>query len=220
MAKMHCYVVLAFALYASSVVMVPGARSAAGHAARGGSAGRKSSKRALVPPTAAKSAPAFSLEHEEAIAADVIERKLAAWKPTAENETTPRRTLLSTTGDISGTWRVSRGMDGSTLWIRSSTPGRYVVSFRTGGCLSRWTLKRHGQYGDGVLSLNKPVEEYFPLTYSRLYVLTVAGQLYLVPDASVRDFEKGVTADGSRVERQLSVDFYAYRQVGPPSPKR
>jgi len=220
MAKKHFSVVLAFALYVGSGITVAAAHRVERPPAGTGSAGRTSPKRALALPAAVKPTPAFSPEDEDAITRDIVEQKLAAWKPTAGNKTTPRRTLLSMTGDICGTWRVSRGMDGSTLWIRSPSPGSYIVSFRTGGCLSRWTLKRYGEFSDGVLSLNKPVEEYFPLTYSRLYLLTVAGKLYLVPDAAVRDFEKGVTADGSRIKDQLSVDFYGYHRVAAPGPQR
>ncbi len=49
--------------------------------------------------------------------------------------------------------------------------GDYHIEFATQGCLFGYPLHRSGEYANGVLTLNRPVKEYFALTYQKLYAV-------------------------------------------------
>ncbi len=142
-----------------------------------------------------------------------IETELSTWKPSARNNARPSASLLHRQGDPTGTWDVDTGMDGSRLVINRLPDGSLAVTFTTSGCLRGWKLERTGAYRNGVLTLDKPVEEYGDLTYQRLYLVRAAGRNFLVADAAVREFEKGVTRSGKRIKDQFQVEFYAYQPI-------
>ena len=117
------------------------------------------------------------------------EKKLRLWNPTKKNDATPKAELLVAKLSLKGTWTVGYGMESTSLAISPSRSGSYSVEFRTSGCLDGWRLHRTATFKDGTLLLNRPVEEYSPITYRRLFALRIKGKNYLVPDCSVDDFE-------------------------------
>jgi hypothetical protein len=151
-----------------------------------------------------------SMARMEEIASQEVEDELKKWKPTKENDQTPKETIHSRKTDIVGRWKVWRFLDYSTLVIKRLGEDIYEVAFSTGGCLKRWKLKRQGCYVDGVLTLDRPVEEYFPLTYKRLYSVRIGNQDYLVADVAIADFQQSLSTDNKRANR-LS-ELYAYRR--------
>jgi hypothetical protein len=104
------------------------------------------------------------------------------------------------------------GYDYTTLSIPSVAGGAFRVAFETAGCLGHWRLRRIARFVDGVLELDRPVKEYFPLTYRTLYAVRVAEVDYLVPAAGVEQFQNGLSEDGQRVVNPIAVDMYAFRR--------
>jgi hypothetical protein len=153
-----------------------------------------------------------------ALSASVIERKLDHWLPTKENAQVPRASIRSPQTDISGVWEVHRGHDGSSLAITRSGPETYDVVLDTHGCLDWWKLRRTGHYSAGVLVLNRPVQEYFPLTYQKLYAVRTSSSEYLVPDAGIGKFEQGCWPDGSFSFKNLEATWYVFCRTPPPTP--
>jgi len=153
-----------------------------------------------------------------ALSASVVERKLDHWLPTKENAQVPRAAIRSPQTDISGVWEVHRGHGGSSLAITRSGPETYDVVLDTHGCLDWWKLRRTGRYSDGVLVLNRPVQEYFPLTYQKLYAVRTSSSEYLVPDAGVGKFEQGFWPDGSFSFKDLEVECSVFFRTPPPTP--
>jgi hypothetical protein len=82
------------------------------------------------------------------------------------------------------TGRVPRALAGAVGKTRvfaasPATPAQGIivsVNLQTSGCVGGWTLRRTGRYSDGVLELDRPVLEYCPVTYQKLYAIRVAGQ--------------------------------------------
>jgi hypothetical protein len=125
----------------------------------------------------------------------IVERELDRWKPTKENDWSPSPAIRSPQTDIAGTWRVSHVFDGSSLIITRSGPGSYDITLHNASCLSRWTLRRTGHYSDGVLVLNRPVQEFPSITYQKLYAVRIGSAACLVPNYSHHN--NGVTFDGT-----------------------
>jgi hypothetical protein len=126
----------------------------------------------------------------------IVERRLDRWKPTKENDWAPSPAIQRPQTDIAGTWQVSRGLDGSSLVITRSGPGSYDITLQTAGCLGSWTLRRTGRYSAGVLVLNRPVQEYLPITYQKLYAVRIGSAECLVPNISLHS-ANGFKADGT-----------------------
>jgi hypothetical protein len=150
---------------------------------------------------------------EEGDMSEIEESKLVHWKPDAHSETAPLPEIRRPEMSLDGTWRVSRGMDGTTLWVRMLPSGSCVVTFQTGGCLGHWTLKRTGQILNGIMTLDRPVAEYLPLTYRRLYAVRVGGTDYLVPAPAVRDFEQNLSHDPHRRVPTFATGFYGLQRT-------
>src|SRR5687767_8290607 len=144
--------------------------------------------------------------------ARVIEEELAGWHPTSQEAAEPPAELIDPKLDITGEWFVSRGYDGTSLKIRKASEG-YVVDFNTHGCLFRYQLKRHGEYSKGVLVLDRPVKEYFPLTYQKLYAMKIGTSEYLIASAAVDDLEKGLSKDRPpKLLYRLTGKFYLFKR--------
>jgi len=154
-----------------------------------------------------------------------MEAKLAEWKPDPATEAlTPitRKMLMDVLHpqtDIEGDWLMSFGRDGSSLAIRKKENGPYTVYSATGGCLDDWELTRTGTYCDGVLSLNKPVEEYCGWTYMTLYAVSVYGEECLVPQPGILhlpiDHPKDAQVDWMESVRNHA--FHRRKERRPPS---
>jgi hypothetical protein len=143
-----------------------------------------------------------------------IETQLEAWLLPCEGPYEPPEDLRCPRLNIEGTWRARGGHDGSVLVIEQLFDDVYQVSFSTYACLSRWRLTRAARYADGVLELNRAVQEYFPLTYDRLYALWIEGEGYLLPAVCPERFahlkDRGETVEGPYGRR-----FYMYKRRDP-----
>lgn len=139
------------------------------------------------------------------------ETELDGWKPTCDEPYEPVEGIRQRDMDIVGSWAVRRGMDGSSLTIKRNGERGYIVSFSTSGCLDRWRLARHGEYRDGVLRLNRPVRDYFPLTYDRLYAIRIEGQDRLLIGVCPEDI--ATLSFSGKIESRLGQLFLMYKRA-------
>ena len=114
-----------------------------------------------------------------------IERILDRWEPDREDFTPILDQAFERHTRILGRWSVADGHDGADLEIAESPHG-FRVRFSTGGCLSDWSLSRTARLERGILVLNRPVMEYCPRKYDRLYPVTRNGNDYLISQADIR----------------------------------
>ncbi len=98
-------------------------------------------------------------------------------------------------------------MDWDALW---ASP----VERKLDHWVMQWKLRRTGHYSGGALVLNRPVEEYFPLTYQRLYAVRVGSTEYLVPDVVVARFQNAMVP-GTWDAGGSGVRFYAFTRTPP-----
>jgi hypothetical protein len=194
-------------LFASAAVLA--ARPAARRAMAGTGSRKAPSQRHYSP----KAAELWAMQ--ESATLRTIERGLASWKPGKEERLSPTGNLRNPSMSLQGTWLVHTGMDHSELSLTPASSGGWNVVFSTGGCLSSWTLKRTAAFRDGVLRLNRPVEEYAPRTYRLLHAVRRAGRDYLVPAPSLAEFEKEAPRDRSLLGGNVTSSFYAYDHVEP-----
>jgi hypothetical protein len=101
-------------------------------------------------------------------------------------EPVPQQRYLAPETPIVGKWARFSGDDAAVLIITSLEDSRYRVEFEAGGDLGGWKLDRVGEYHEGVFTLNRPVLEYLPREYRKLYAVRLQGSVYLV-SSSVAD---------------------------------
>ncbi|MBI4579102.1 MAG: hypothetical protein HY718_05325 [Planctomycetes bacterium] len=147
----------------------------------------------------------------------LVEQELDHWQPAARESDRPMDSIRYPEMNIAGNWTLSRGLDYSRLAITKTDDGHYQVSFASGGCLYNYRLKRIGDYSGGVLSLNRPVKEYFPLSYRTLYAVRIGGQDYLLPSAAVAEVDKGLAKDGRKFIDPFTGRFHLYRREVAPA---
>jgi len=94
--------------------------------------------------------------------------------------------------------------------IQRRSDGNYDIDFATSGCLSGWQLKRTGSYRDGVLTLDRPVREYCPITFKTMYAMRVDGKELLLPAPNVDDLLKALDTAGNSRPGTIGVSFYTY----------
>jgi hypothetical protein len=122
---------------------------------------------------------------EEDTMGKIIEEKISLWKRTKDNNAFPSESQRCTVSDVSGVWKRGGGMDYTTIKLFPMKSGRYRLLFSTGGCLSHWSLELTATYRDGVLLLNRPVEEYIPAVYDRLFTIKTPQGIRLISDTSL-----------------------------------
>lgn len=169
-----------------------------------------------APPLQATSSPSQEVPESEfdALIADqqaqYIEKKLAAWSPGIKDKQVPPDKIRDRSVDIEGDWIGRTGMDSAKMSIKRRSGDGYEVRFSTSGCLSRWQLKRTGTYQDGVLVLNRPVQEYCPITFQTLYAIHVDGKNYLLPSCSVSEVLTDLDEQGNSKPNTIGIRFYTY----------
>ena len=149
---------------------------------------------------------------QDEIMAQVVEERLESWTPDSENEQQPLPEIRHKSMDIEGEWFVSRGLDGSALSIKQNGDDQFRIVFSTHGCLASYQLIRTGTFSDGVLTLNRPVDEYFPLTYKKLYAVRVGKEEFLLPSAAVEDFQSELSPDSEEVTDFIAKSFYVFKR--------
>ena len=141
----------------------------------------------------------------------IVEEELATWEPDHEDLVPMISDIHKPDMEIAGSWTTLMILDGSTLEIQENEDGTYSIDFSTGGCLSNWDLKRTGTYANGVLRLDKPVEEYGSSTYDTLYPVRVDGLDYLISQSRIRSLYKHYATDG-KVKWPEHIDYHAFHR--------
>jgi len=141
-----------------------------------------------------------------------IKRRIAEWDRDRPPVAKPNASLLASDILLEGKWEVHRHLQSSAIEISRNPPWQYQIAFSTSGCLGGLTLERTGTYVDGTLSLDKPVGEYLPLTYDRLYAVRIEGTDYLLPEASVEQFEAGLSADKRSIMDSRILEMWVFRR--------
>lgn len=118
-----------------------------------------------------------------------LDQEFRNWDAGAQERLVPPDAIRAPDLDISGEWCVSRGYDSTFLTIRPVSGDRYEVCFATHGCVGGWKLHRVATFREGVLVLDEPVEEYFPLMYARLYPVKITGEDCLISSDGVKQLE-------------------------------
>jgi hypothetical protein len=144
------------------------------------------------------------------------EKELEGWQPGPENASVPMRTIRHPKMDITGDWRAgSIGHASTGLSISRSLLGTYTVRLDASGCLGGWHLNRTGRYADGVLTLDRPIEDYFMLKYKKLYAVRIGGQEHLLPSAAIEKVQAALSDDGSvLLDRRYEIPRYAFSRWG------
>ncbi len=141
----------------------------------------------------------------------LVEARLEKWKPSKKNLEKPAKSIMASDVDIEGVWLAHRGLDHTSLHI-SKTNANLSINFYTSGCLSRWQLNRTGLFTNGVLTLNRPVDEYYPLTYMTLYAIQIEGIDYLVSSAAVGKLQE-ILQRNLKVERKTEIqELYLFKK--------
>jgi hypothetical protein len=141
-----------------------------------------------------------------------IERRIQDWESASHTLSQPDLSLVAPDVALAGNWSVSRHRQGSRLELSPDAAGNWRARFETGGCLGRCALDRTAQFTNGVLLLDRPVSEYLPVTYDRLYAIRFDGQDFLLPEAMVEEFEEAIAADPKANADSLAVRFCLFRR--------
>jgi hypothetical protein len=160
--------------------------------------------------SASNTVTAQSIDEQTAEASREVEAELAKWSPTTADAQVPPEKLRDRSIGIEGEWIGRTGMDSARLNIKRRPDNDYEVEFATSGCLSRWRLTRKGTYRDGTLTLDRPVQEYCPITFKTLYAIRVDGKELLLPAPSVAELLKDLDDSGNSKPHTIGVSFYTY----------
>jgi hypothetical protein len=115
--------------------------------------------------------------------------------------------------DLAGTWSLRRHYDGSSLNIQTNPSGNYGVEFSTGSCQGGCKLERHGEFRDGVLTLDQPVAEYSHAVYQKLYAIRIADTDYIVPSPFVPAVAAALSSDGGAIVDEARFNRSVYRRA-------
>ena len=140
-----------------------------------------------------------------------IEERILGWQPSDEDKTEPSSEFVFSDMDIVGNWSVRRHFNSRSLRIKKLPSGKYEVMFSTGGCLGHFETERNGEFQSGTLSLHKPVAEYMPAVYQKLYAVRVGDADYLLPAAFVSRFQAAFSSDVAVVDKS-KIDLWVYRR--------
>ncbi len=149
-----------------------------------------------------------------------VEAELAKWSPKAADLQVPPEKLRDSSIEVEGDWIGRTGMDSARMSIQRRSSNDYDIDFATSGCLSHWELRRTGTYRDGVLTLDRPVQEYCPITFKTLYAIRVDGKELLLPASNVSNLLKDLDDDGRSRPNTIGVRFYTYGRRADRDPAR
>ena len=165
----------------------------------------------LLPVTVDEATMEEMRQQRSALMSLITEGKLTKWEPDHEDLVPMISDIHKPDVEIAGSWTTLGGFSGSTLEIQEDEDGTYSIDFSTGGCLSDWDLKRTGTYANGVLRLDKPVEEYISSPYDALYPVRVGGLDYLISQWSIRFLSEHYATDG-KVKWVEHIDDHAFHR--------
>lgn len=133
---------------------------------------------------------AGSDDDNDSLAREIEATMLREFDAASENLQPPKRGELVGDVDLTGTWSSPRGMDSVSFVFEPEVEGRYKVHFSASGCLAHWEFQRTAVYDGGVITLDAPVQEYVPVTYTRLFVLRIDGDIKMIASAHVGWFDE------------------------------
>jgi hypothetical protein len=150
-----------------------------------------------------------SIEKERNESTRQMEARLKNWQAPEGLQLPPDSIRISSVA-LEGSWLGRTGMDSARMNITRREDDTFDVEFVAGGCLGRWQLSRTATYSDGILELDRPVQEYCPITFKRLYTIRVDGTELLLPETNVAALMEGLDPNGHSNEGSICVSFYTY----------
>ena len=122
-----------------------------------------------------------------------------------EESLAPRiKSMLVTNESIVGKWEDKSLLSSVSFLFKKRKDGDYNVLFHTGGCVGRWSLKRKATFNDGILKLNKPVEEYCSDPYIFLYMIRMTNGVRLAKQPLIRDLLSGDALGENQCDGKIS----------------
>lgn len=148
--------------------------------------------------------------YREAVSAEYVEARLEGWRPQDDDDVVPPDRCRVPSMEITGEWLCESRLIRASLTIHSREDGKYSVDFSTSGCLRRWRLHRVGTFDDGVLMLDKPVQEYSSVTFNKMYAIRLGHQEMLLPAPNVSRIMRSLTDENACDPQPWSVLVHTY----------
>jgi len=134
---------------------------------------------------------------EQAIVNCMIEESIAEYyRPENEYQVPPGKGKIVDHIQLEGTWSNPGEFSYTSITFEKRCAGNYGVKFYSGGCEMEWTLDREATYKKGVITFDKPVEEYLPALYTRMYTIQFNETVYLLASERIEDFEEENDSNG------------------------
>jgi len=127
----------------------------------------------------------------QSVSNEVVNESIAKeYKPEKEYHLPPKKGEVVADHELEGTWSSPGGLDYTSIVFQKTSSGKYSVKFSSGGCLADWTLDRQATYEKGIIIFDKPVEEYLPALYTKMYTIRFKDNIYLLASERIKDFEE------------------------------
>jgi hypothetical protein len=117
-----------------------------------------------------------------------FEQELEIWHPDQANAPQPDPKLIYPQMEIADEWKFATGFFGTKLSISTIDDG-YRARFHMWGCVGTADFERKATFSNGIISLDRPVMDFWPNKYQQLYSLRVQGTDFLVPSPVLSQFE-------------------------------
>ena len=121
------------------------------------------------------------------------------------------------TVDLAGTWQANYGLAGASIEFAPRADGDFDVRFSTWGCFAGDNLKRRARVRRGAVVFDRPVREYIPISYSRLWILQVGAysEPILVPPQAEEEVRRAFAAGGCRDFGAIFESMLQFRKQRP-----
>lgn len=129
----------------------------------------------------------------------------SSWDAAAESKIPPPQDLLSAKEDFTGQWICHRHH--LLLEMKAAQPGKWQVSFYAGtrcGLGPSIKLDRTASYENGILTLDRPVQDIPKHTFQRLFAVCIEDRIYLIPSFQL-DKLKEILEKGTKEDRAESL---------------
>lgn len=143
-----------------------------------------------------------------------LEKRLAEWTPQPYDRDVPMAAIRDPQIDVEGHWFADSTYTVSKMRISMLPSEHYAVELSTRGCLSNWELKRTAVFYDGILFLDKPVQDYGLDTFDRLFAVRLDGQACLLPPRLIGLVQHELDGSGEIIGEPFVVDMCTYGRAG------
>lgn len=120
-----------------------------------------------------------------------FEKELEGWHPDLADIALPKPELLCPQMELAGEWKFATGFFGTKLSL-SAIPGGNTARFHMWGCAGTADFERKATFSNGIISLDRPVRDFWPNKYQKLYALRVQEIDFLVPSPVLSQFEETI----------------------------